>query len=547
MNSEKGKLNAAIEDFNQSLVLVKLGVDEQGSYQKMLTALTGGTTDGTYTDDSILGRLEAITQQSSVAVKLGFSTLVGDSSADIGKLLDTSDAIIQSETQRIGKELADLLAKGVNEGLDANEQEMAIALSDTLSRIAQVATQENINTEFLGNLAFTLADMDQGSFDSVMEQFATLKAQLREQYQSLAITTLAGMKSRYATLLEIGTPEALEKAEELKAEIDEFTKNMTAYVDEAVERVAGQGAKMIAARVREAFSGVMTTDEFMAGHGITEELTDLFVQSAEAVSVEDVANRINESVESTLAWILSKEDYNSIKIAAEAAGKSFFEMLPQDVQSGLYSYLSDFLSSENVVNFLGSDYTDQVFESLGYNAGNSFYTGFADNTLNTQFGFDTGSNVIFGLGQNDWAGAGASDGAAYANGFRSAASSAAEFSKAWTGRYYGDTSTIRKKIKGYATGGYPKSGELFWARENGTPEMVGKMGSSTAVANNDQIVSSIASGVASASEESNDLLREQNELLRRLLQKEFTAEVSPSAEFGRVVAKSSRMYEKVYG
>lgn len=105
----------------------------------------------------------------------------------------------------------------------------------------------------------------------------------------------------------------------------------------------------------------------------------------------------------------------------------------------------------------------------------------------------------------------------------------------------------RNQIKGYATGGYPQSGELFWARENGTPEMVGKMGGSTAVANNDQIVSGIASGVASANEESNALLREQNELLRRLLQKEFTAEVSPSAEFGRVVAKSSRLYEKTYG
>ena len=105
----------------------------------------------------------------------------------------------------------------------------------------------------------------------------------------------------------------------------------------------------------------------------------------------------------------------------------------------------------------------------------------------------------------------------------------------------------RKRIRGYATGGYPKSGELFWARENGTPEMVGKMGGNTAVANNDQIVSGIASGVSSANAESNALLREQNELLRRLLQKEFTAEVTPSAELGRVVARSSRMYEKAYG
>lgn len=47
----------------------------------------------------------------------------------------------------------------------------------------------------------------------------------------------------------------------------------------------------------------------------------------------------------------------------------------------------------------------------------------------------------------------------------------------------------------YATGGFPESGELFFARENGLPEMVGAIGSRTAVANNDQIVEGISSGV----------------------------------------------------
>lgn len=43
----------------------------------------------------------------------------------------------------------------------------------------------------------------------------------------------------------------------------------------------------------------------------------------------------------------------------------------------------------------------------------------------------------------------------------------------------------------YATGGFPAEGELFVAREAG-PELVGRIGNRTAVANNDQIVSGIA-------------------------------------------------------
>ena len=46
----------------------------------------------------------------------------------------------------------------------------------------------------------------------------------------------------------------------------------------------------------------------------------------------------------------------------------------------------------------------------------------------------------------------------------------------------------------YASGGFPNTGELFWARENG-PEMVGRMGSRTAVANNKQITEGIRAAV----------------------------------------------------
>ena len=52
-------------------------------------------------------------------------------------------------------------------------------------------------------------------------------------------------------------------------------------------------------------------------------------------------------------------------------------------------------------------------------------------------------------------------------------------------------------FKGYADGGYPDVGQMFIAREAG-PELVGTMGGKTAVANNDQIVSSISSGVYQA-------------------------------------------------
>lgn len=49
----------------------------------------------------------------------------------------------------------------------------------------------------------------------------------------------------------------------------------------------------------------------------------------------------------------------------------------------------------------------------------------------------------------------------------------------------------------YAAGGFPATGEMFIAREAG-PEMVGRIGSRTTVANNDQIVEGITAGVYQA-------------------------------------------------
>lgn len=75
------------------------------------------------------------------------------------------------------------------------------------------------------------------------------------------------------------------------------------------------------------------------------------------------------------------------------------------------------------------------------------------------------------------------------------------------------------QLRAYAQGGFPQAGEMFIANEAG-PELVGTIGNKTAVANQGQIEAGIAMGVADANEEQNKLLREQNALLTKLLNKE---------------------------
>ena len=135
-----------------------------------------------------------------------------------------------------------------------------------------------------------------------------------------------------------------------------------------------------------------------------------------------------------------------------------------------------------------------------------------------------------------------------------------------------------KPIQRYAAGGLPTGTQLFWAREHG-PELVGTLGSHTAVMNNNQIVASVSAGVARAiagihfqlqgmkapepvpineyvsapepsrnngnaemiaeARQQNALLRRQNDLLQRLLDKDTTVEVT-TKQFANAANRQNR-------
>ena len=134
-------------------------------------------------------------------------------------------------------------------------------------------------------------------------------------------------------------------------------------------------------------------------------------------------------------------------------------------------------------------------------------------------------------------------------------------------------------ITSYASGGSPFGGQIFRARENGNPELVGTIRGSTAVMNNGQIVASVSDGVARAiagihfkmvgyngatinnavldneqiarniqdgiergNEEQNNLIREQNAILLQLLRNGIP--ITPSVSLGQVMARSADLYAR---
>lgn len=111
----------------------------------------------------------------------------------------------------------------------------------------------------------------------------------------------------------------------------------------------------------------------------------------------------------------------------------------------------------------------------------------------------------------------------------------------------GSQTMFKMKLSAKAGGGLVNSGDMFIANENGVPEMIGRFGNQTGVANTDQIVTGISRGVAQANESQNNLLREQNNLLLRILRKDTSVRIGASAGLGRTVKQSLEMLSTATG
>ena len=92
-------------------------------------------------------------------------------------------------------------------------------------------------------------------------------------------------------------------------------------------------------------------------------------------------------------------------------------------------------------------------------------------------------------------------------------------------------------ISGYYMGGFPTVGDLFYANERGA-ELIATKNGRPAVASNGE-VTGITSAIYSTAMEEKELMREQNQLLRGILEKEFGISKN---EIGRAARDYAREY-----
>ena len=233
----------------------------------------------------------------------------------------------------------------------------------------------------------------------------------------------------------------------------------------------------------DAIAGII--DALFHGHASKNDLTGgATIYYDYDMSLEEAIEYVFAELEKSGKKVSSKTAKEIIDLFGGVLSTGTIDMSPSELgaalRDGLFGMFgwTAIIGKENA-SATASEITDSFSEGLssGLNDNGQTFTDFMSNTFSVKTAATYGSNFGTSLG----------------NGI-SGALKKTNLPTIKTTVTTGSDGTLGLKFTAYASGGFPAEGEMFIAREAG-PEMVGSIGSRTAVANNDQIVDSVSQGV----------------------------------------------------
>lgn len=282
----------------------------------------------------------------------------------------------------------------------------------------------------------------------------------------------------------------------VKKILDNYNKDIYNY--ETLQTATMSENKELQAKIVEEFTNTVEVN----GEKITlsgeQQLGLLRVQAEEYIKIiQDKGDKVTEEEKNQLNGVLTllqdklleqtkiienltPDNINAWKKLAEGSKEKFNEAiksLPEDVQKKLNEIIYGVDAT--------SPQVEKSLEKSGSESGKKWRTEFNSNgklSISDLIGTKT-----------DWANKGLSASNAFWSNWKTGKVSVTTTDDG------GAKLTVRGtgKYQGYATGGFPSVGEMFIAREAG-PELVGKIGNTTSVMNNQQIVQAVSQGVAQA-------------------------------------------------
>lgn len=505
--TQRDRIKEQARELIGTLDIINLGVDIENSYADAVTQT-----------NTLIGEVEEYAARQTALLKTGISIVpvINDMGEDISaEVLSkgiTGWQSITDEMKTLGAELSNALIDEATGTLKTDwDKEYVDEILKKIGNISKAILGAQYGSDALNDMQFGmfgLSDLSQGSFNKVMALYDDYVKQLREGYVSIYQEEISG----YEMLASIYAAEGKEDLAKEYAEIAKSLRDgLEASVNSALYAAQEPGRQMVRDWLNKAIikpfdevpsfltkSQTIATlkHEIKAAFERGESMADVARGRAVFLSDNVLSKDILELADTTGLEYLSKEWRDLIiSIIEETYGEPFDVDVPE-IALETTEALEELETARTAAPFDGTPLEESVTKTADV----------VESEVNR-----TISNLAR-LAYN----------------------------------IYGFTpqkmhvSLNAKPNYAYADGGFPTMGEMFIARESG-PEMVGRIGNRTAVANNDQIVAGVSNGVAAATATQNELLREQNRYLKIIASKSGSVTLAPSAALGRVVKQSETM------
>lgn len=450
--------------------------------------------------DNINEKLVGTLQNQNEAYQNFKSTL--QSSAEEFKSSSEGLDVLIYKYQVLGEELTGTTASDILNSI-SNTTEQAKSLIDTGTNeltdllISQFSSYTTLTEEEQQNIIRIV----QTNGNTRKEKIQTLEDEIYDIYEKaiaergyLNDTEIQAIREHYQQIIDL-TSNEMEMA---GLELNRILSN----VQDGTIALSQEGAKQLNEQLKA------STDE---GLKLIEDNYNARLETAKNAANEAYQNAIMAGENEIEAQNRYNETYNTLMEDAESARmksqnelysklaeirNTFYNNALRDY--GIYSQKQDNELSEKEKKYkemLGTllteaGYTKEELARVAFDAGQTA-TSELQRGWNPILKYPTPSGNL-----NDFYNDGARIGSALARGFTDNAKVSSVINTS------GSTLTldwknisVSKYLSGFAGGGFPDTGEFFMARENGIPEMVGRIGNRTAVANNDQIVDAIEKGV----------------------------------------------------
>lgn len=559
---QKTLIKNSVSNIIPTLNVVKLGLATVDTVNELSKQIFGEGEEGNKTG-GLLNQIQDLINENKRTLQIGFTLMpyVSEDGTDqSGTFLSTAITgwdTIDQQVKELGKQLGEELAKGFTEdGLANFDADLVRTLTEKLNNVALIMAESEMRGGALGQLGVDLSKLDRDSFMNVMDTYNKYVAELRTGYEDYYGRMVQNYRVEIDILRELGGEANLALADQLETDMNTLIENMGTTIDDAVNKAAAPGAEMVRDAIMKMygeevgkldFSSIVTQTTY--GGTAMEWIAKTLMDPSDQTAKNNLTESINLFMEEVLSKALKPEDFEAVQKAMESGLVSVTDILGPNGIGAVYEYLKNAAPPLYVDKY--TELLDSIFYPNGKPASDS---GLAEELDAVSGAAGSVNDAVQQTGENMTAlGQTATDvgksftdyGATVENTMSQAQRAVQDFYGVFgagpTGHGFGGNVSVNFSLLGtFAAGGFPTTGQMFIAREAG-PEMVGSIGGRTAVANNDQIVAGIAGGVAAGQAEQNALLRQQNEYLLRLLQKEGTIKVEPSAAWGKFNKRSEEL------